>query len=199
MDITTLLDLVMISLIVAVLGIIVSLLVLRKSRSKVVTSQSAGETRDVVAIVEEFTQRLRRIEANLVEQRVRIEVLDLRVKRELEQVDLGKSIEDGAFTRRDTRSEVLRRATNEFVGGKLAPVAESQVNIPNIERVVLEIVKERHGRITTKDIQGQIGRSREHTARMMNVLFQQGLVERNVTNRPFSYSISEKGRKLLTT
>ena len=50
---------------------------------------------------------------------------------------------------------------------------------------------------TAKDIQGRIGRSREHTARMMNSLFKEGLVERNNETRPFSYKITEKGRNLL--
>ena len=50
---------------------------------------------------------------------------------------------------------------------------------------------------TARDIQEKIGRSREHTARMMNALFKKGLVERNSEARPFSYRITEKGKQVV--
>ena len=43
---------------------------------------------------------------------------------------------------------------------------------------------------SAREIQVRIGRSREHTARMMNALFKKGLVERNNEVRPFSYKIT---------
>ena len=49
--------------------------------------------------------------------------------------------------------------------------------------------------ITARQIQERIGRSREHTARMMNAFFRQGLVERNSEVRPFSYTITDRGKR----
>jgi len=49
---------------------------------------------------------------------------------------------------------------------------------------------------TAKLIQTRIGRSREHTARMMNSLFKDGLVERSSEARPFTYKITEKGQRV---
>ena len=47
--------------------------------------------------------------------------------------------------------------------------------------------------MTSRDIQNASHRSREHTARLMNKLFKDGLVERNTKTKPYSYSITDKG------
>ena len=39
------------------------------------------------------------------------------------------------------------------------------------------------------------GRSREHVSRLMKKLFDDGLVERNTANRPYTYSITDSGKK----
>ena len=49
--------------------------------------------------------------------------------------------------------------------------------------------------MTSRDIQMTLGRSREHTSRLMNRLYKEGLVDRNTSSKPFSYIITEKGRE----
>ena len=39
-------------------------------------------------------------------------------------------------------------------------------------------------------------KSREHTSRLMKKLFESGLVERNTETKPYTYSITEKGKSL---
>lgn len=51
--------------------------------------------------------------------------------------------------------------------------------------------------MTSRDIQVTIGRSREHTSRLMKRLFEEGLVERNTKTKPFTYRITEKGKARL--
>ena len=84
-----------------------------------------------------------------------------------------------------------------------APPSDQKIEIDrrsgSTEREALRLVFEGRGKTTAKDIQQKIGRTREHTARMMNSLFQEGLVERDVTVRPFAYSITQKGRDLLNS
>ena len=48
--------------------------------------------------------------------------------------------------------------------------------------------------MTSRDIQITTKRSREHTSRLMKKLFESGLVERNTETKPYSYSITEKGK-----
>ena len=48
--------------------------------------------------------------------------------------------------------------------------------------------------MTSRDIQNASQRSREHTSRLMKKLFQNGYVERNTRTKPFTYSITDKGK-----
>ena len=70
-------------------------------------------------------------------------------------------------------------------------------NIPNIEHVspidyVLHLITNKS--MTSRDIQITTKRSREHTSRLMKKLFESGLVQRNTETKPYSYSITEKGK-----
>ncbi|MGI0102024.1 MAG: winged helix DNA-binding protein [Nitrosotalea sp.] len=56
---------------------------------------------------------------------------------------------------------------------------------------VLRLITEKP--MTSRDIQVTIGRTREHTSRMMKKLFEEGLVERDMWTKPFTYKITEKG------
>jgi len=49
--------------------------------------------------------------------------------------------------------------------------------------------------MTSRDIQITLGRSREHTSRLMKKLFEDGYVKRNSTSKPYSYSITQKGKE----
>jgi predicted transcriptional regulator len=51
--------------------------------------------------------------------------------------------------------------------------------------------------MTSRDIQITIGRSREHTSRLLKRLFEEGFVERNTKTKPFTYRITEKGKTKL--
>ncbi len=51
--------------------------------------------------------------------------------------------------------------------------------------------------MTSRDIQNASQRSREHTSRLMKKLFQDGYVERNTRTKPFTYSITDKGKAKL--
>lgn len=50
---------------------------------------------------------------------------------------------------------------------------------------------------TSNEIKNAIGRTREHTSRLMKKLYEMNLVERDVKNRPFRYRLTEAGIKYL--
>lgn len=176
-----------------------------------VTSQyhiDGDQSLEVSAIVSEFSQRMKRLEENLVDQKVKLEILELRAQR-----SSGASISTSSGIVRTYESFEPRRQ-NEI---RVAPQSQSgleealvrsvrndqKVDVDKrpggTEREALRLVFEGRGSTTAKEIQQKIGRTREHTARMMNGLFQEGLVERDVTVRPFAYSITQKGRDLLNS
>ena|SRR5215467_16108777 len=65
------------------------------------------------------------------------------------------------------------------------------MNFGSATDYVLRLITEKS--MTSRDIQITIGRSREHTSRMMKKLFEDGLVERDMTTKPFTYKITDKG------
>jgi hypothetical protein len=52
---------------------------------------------------------------------------------------------------------------------------------------------------TSAQIKEEVGRSREHTARMLKALFDRGLVIRNDRNKPYVYEITDTGRSYVAS
>ena len=65
------------------------------------------------------------------------------------------------------------------------------MNFGSATDYVLRLITEKP--MTSRDIQITIGRTREHTSRMMKKLFEEGLVERNLQTKPYTYKITDKG------
>jgi len=62
---------------------------------------------------------------------------------------------------------------------------------------VLRLLAE--GPRTSAQIKEEVGRSREHTARLMKTLFDRGLVTRNDRNKPYVYEITDSGRSYVAS
>jgi CTP-dependent riboflavin kinase len=50
---------------------------------------------------------------------------------------------------------------------------------------------------SSREVQLAIGRTREHTARLMKKLHDLGLVSRDINTKPFRYNITDAGREML--
>ena len=51
--------------------------------------------------------------------------------------------------------------------------------------------------LTSNEIKNAIGRTREHTARLMKKLYELKLVDRDITTKPFKYGLTEQGKKYI--
>jgi predicted transcriptional regulator len=67
--------------------------------------------------------------------------------------------------------------------------------VDNIEFKILDLLLK--GAKTSREIEVSIGRSREHTARLMKRLYEKGYVIRDVSNKPYKYSITDIGKSIL--
>lgn len=84
------------------------------------------------------------------------------------------------------------------------PEAPSTVTAPaqlrdgtETELKVLHLLVE--GPRTSAQIKEGVGRSREHTARLMKALFDKGLVVRNDRNKPYVYEITASGKSYVAS
>ena len=81
----------------------------------------------------------------------------------------------------------------EAVGGELVSIHRMpNLDHNNVVDYVLHLITDRA--MTSRDIQITLKRSREHTSRLMKKLFEDGYVQRNTNTKPYTYSITKKGR-----
>ena len=134
-------------------------------------------------------QRLEYYEKQFIDMKIRLDALNLDKEEPLDEVEMGKMQIEMVkpANRKERRSRVMVE--------KHAPVSR----IPNMSsedsvKHVLKLITKKP--MTSRDIEVTFGgRSREHVSRLMKKLFVDGLVERNTTNRPYTYSITDSGKK----
>lgn len=136
----------------------------------------------------------------------RLSVMDARIIDTMAKVEIYAVQQE---SRRSRKVEDDQLAPRPSVTGKLEPVISPQTQLKaanpvqlnvqvepqGIERRILSSLSE--GPRTNADIKNLVNRSREHTARVMKLLFESGLVARNDRTRPFVYEITDAGRRYL--
>ena len=128
-----------------------------------------------------LTGRLQYYENLLIDMKIRLDSLELMKEgEEVPHVSIPKSRE--YKVQHEIPVEVKEEKPRERM---------QNMNFGNATDYVLRLITEKV--MTSRDIQITIGRTREHTSRMMKKLFEEGLVERDMQTKPFTYKITEKG------
>ena len=123
------------------------------------------------------------------------QLIDMKIRLNSLEIDgYGvKSVDDTGFGRFEEKvydSEESSVVKPRYVAPKPRQVPNSGYS--NIVDFVLGLIT--HKSMTSCDIQNASHRSREHTSRLMKKLYQEGYVERNTRTKPFTYSITDKGK-----
>jgi len=136
-----------------------------------------------------YMSRLEYYERQLIDMKIRLDALDLEEK-------LPPNIELSEVEHVLEKKEP--QAKKEEREHKIEPEKPIQKpRMPNMDfngaaEHVLGLITTNE--MTSRDIQVTIGRSREHTSRLMKRLYEEGLVERNIKKKPFTYKITDKGK-----
>jgi len=126
-------------------------------------------------------ERLQNYENLLIDMKIKLDSLELdRETEELPQTQIQRP--------RDQRPQV---EVPIQVKEEKPKERVHNMNFGSATEYVLRLITEKP--MTSRDIQITIGRTREHTSRMMKKLFEEGLVERDMQTKPFAYKITEKG------
>lgn len=140
-----------------------------------------------------YMERLEYYERQLIDMKIRLDALDI--------VDLGTKTIDLPDEVKQMEHKVMSVSREPPIVRKDRVVESiSEERMPNsgygdVTNHVLQLITDKS--MTSRDIQITIGRSREHTSRLMKKLFEDGFVERNTKSKPYTYSITEKGREKL--
>jgi len=138
------------------------------------------------------SERLEFYERQLIDMKIKLDAI------EIENMDNSyHTLPPGFENNVEERSQHAPTPRPNVVKTTPKPV-ESRRRAPNmgfddVIETVLGLITDKS--MTSRDIQVTLGRSREHISRTMKKLYVDGFVERNMEAKPFSYSITEKGRQ----
>jgi predicted transcriptional regulator len=157
------------------------------------------------AITSEYARRMEKYDSAIADLRVRLDVIELQSQKHLltqqlhsteskPSVSLGDASHDQSHDQsqhpsfhayhRPKRVEPLREISGD--------VSDS-IDVQNgTAEYVLKLLDGRS--MTSKEVQHAIGRSREHTSRLMKRLCEYGFITRDSNNKPFTYALAEAGQ-----
>jgi len=146
-------------------------------------------------------ERLEYYERQLIDMKIRLDALEIQG---IEENPVDPNLELKEFMEKLVENNEKREKEIEVVE-KREIVVEKPVSVPNISNIehvsptdsVLHLITNKA--MTSRDIQITIKKSREHTSRLMKRLFENGLVQRNTETKPYTYSITEKGKLKITS
>jgi len=131
-------------------------------------------------------ERIDFYEKQLIDMKIRMDTMEMEGE-SYTKPDLGSR----------TRTVVEKPITNNhkpvFAAKSATKRRKPNMSFENSVEHVLGLITKRP--MTSRDIEVTFGgRSREHVSRLMKKLFSDGYVNRNTTSRPYTYTITEKGR-----
>lgn len=135
-------------------------------------------------------ERLEYYERQLIDMKIRMDAMDL----EGLSTKLVSSIPEEVEIEERSSKPVEKKVRREVIETKPveAPRAPN-MGYQNATEYVLRLITDKP--MTSRDIQMTLGRSREHTSRLMKKLFEDGYVIRNTSSKPYTYSVTEKGKE----
>lgn len=142
-------------------------------------------------------ERLEYYEKQLIDMKIRLDTMEMseqdtykspQVKEELKDILEKISKNEGKISQKP--DEIKKPKTSPNQENKTAETESS-----NITEHALRLITQKP--MTSRDIQITLRRSREHTSRLLKKLYDEGLVNRNAESKPYTYSISEKGKEKL--
>jgi hypothetical protein len=153
------------------------------SRLKTKFEEGRYKTNEAVieAVVLEYTRRLHDYDKVISELRAKVDIVESRIKpHEVVSQDPSQPQPHVALM-----SEPVTVTQHAAI--------EKEVN--STTDYIFKLLAERPR--SSREVQLAIGRTREHTARLMKKLHGLGLVSRDINTKPFRYNITDAGRQML--
>ena len=143
------------------------------------------------------SERLEYYERQLIDMKIRLDALEIQGIEQKPENDPNMELKQ--FLEKLARNHVQEQPAKQVAEAPKV-VEEKPVSTPKTSHVefvnptdyVLHLITNKA--MTSRDIQITLKRSREHTSRLMKKLFEDGYVQRNTNSKPYTYSITEKGK-----
>lgn len=178
---------------------------LQEQGEKIVSTSSKAENllsenQRILSKLKENDNRLIKLESDItafsdVEARLSMQIKEVH-KRVEELTITQKKVEQQIIESEKIRRRVTAQAETKIEAAipirrekALAPLTETELN-------VLEVLAN-EGKKTAPEIRSRINLTREHTARLMKKLYEDGYLERDTEKIPYAYSLKDEMRKIL--
>jgi len=146
-------------------------------------------------------ERLEYYERQLIDMKIRLDAIEIQG---FEQKTEDPNLELKQFLEKLAKNNpVIEKSVEPIIKTEITNKEESvSIRMPNLDHnnaidYVLHLITNKA--MTSRDIQITLKRSREHTSRLMKKLFEDGYVQRNTNTKPYTYSITKKGKEKLET
>ena len=139
------------------------------------------------------SERLEFYERQLIDLKIKLDAIDL------ENLSFSQEIPQNVVRNEEKPVQVVEKSVQVVPEQTLVqPRVERTPNMSSgdIVEAVLRLITDRSR--TSRDIQITLGKSREHISRTMKKMSDDGLVERNTSAKPYSYSITQTGHSRLS-
>ena len=142
-------------------------------------------------------ERLEYYEKQLIDMKIRLDSMEMQgveQKNEDPNLEIKQFLEKLSKNQQVIENPIISPKMTEIMN-KEEPVTNRMPNLDhnNATDYVLHLITDKA--MTSRDIQITLKRSREHTSRLMKKLFDDGYVKRNTSTKPYTYSITEKGKE----
>lgn len=142
-------------------------------------------------------ERLEYYERQLIDMKIRLDSMEMQG---VEQKKEDPTLEIKQYLEKLTKNQQV--IENPIISPKktedISKEPKTIQRMPNLDHnnatdYVLHLITNKA--MTSRDIQITLKRSREHTSRLMKKLYDDGFVQRNTSTKPYTYSITEKGKE----
>lgn len=171
--------------VLAFLAGMTSVMVYARAKSAFADRRYRADEAVVEAVVLEYTRRLRDYDKAIAELRSKVDIMEVR-SRPLQNVT-------SQYQQASHQPQPHVVAASEPVVVTQHAIIEKEGN--GTTDYILKLLTERPR--ASREVQHAVGRTREHTARLMKKLHDSGLVSRDINAKPFRYNITDAGRARL--
>jgi CRP-like cAMP-binding protein len=174
--------------IILIIAVITTLRNLVKARE--LNRQIEDSSTIVEGIVSELRNRLNNQDGKLIDQEVKTEILELKVARLLQEPPkpMGSLIHPQRAFKPNV--DVVQQAVERDITYLPVKDVKKSDGLTETEQEILREISVKN--LTTAELQNSLGKTREHTARLLKKLFDAGYIERDESTKPYSYRLSKK-------
>jgi len=186
-----------ISGVLAFLTGMVTVMVYGRVKSALVDRHYKADGAVVEAVVLEYTRRLRDYDKMIADLRAKIDIMEARSQSTPQAVTMSQLQQTSQQPQPHVAavSEPVTLTQQQQHAHAATAIADGKEGNNGTTDYILKLLAEKPR--TSREVQLAVGRTREHTARLMKKLHDSGLVSRDVNTKPFRYNITDAGRERL--